>query len=177
MRYRLIAEDSDYSLFSVVMIRKIADDFKTACMKHKFIVRDFQYDKQRFELSQLELEGMEEKKEATRNDLFEWCKVGFSEVFSAWTHIKAVRVFVESILRYGLPARNVTVLLRVPYKNEKKVHRFLREEYKHLAGQHADVKEEDLIKAGGAAAYATGIDFYPYVLIAIQVSGFPLLKL
>lgn len=158
------------------MIRKIADDFRTACMKHRFIVRDFTFDEKRFELSQLELSGMEEKREETRTDLYDWCKVAFSEMFAAWTHIKAMRVFVESILRYGLPARNVTVLLKVPYRNEKKVHRALMKEFKHLASQQVDdVKEEDLIRAGGgAAALATGMDFYPYVLIAIQLSSLPL---
>lgn len=29
-----------------------------------------------------------------------WLKVNFSECFCAWVHIKALRVFVESVLRY-----------------------------------------------------------------------------
>ena len=29
-----------------------------------------------------------------------WLKVNFSQVFSAWLHLKALRVFSESILRY-----------------------------------------------------------------------------
>lgn len=28
-----------------------------------------------------------------------WLKVNFSEVFVAWIHLKALRVFVESVLR------------------------------------------------------------------------------
>lgn len=31
------------------------------------------------------------------------CKANFGEVFAAWMHVKALRVFVESVLRYGLP--------------------------------------------------------------------------
>ena len=31
--------------------------------------------------------------------LVRWLKVNFSEAFSAWIHVKALRVFVESVLR------------------------------------------------------------------------------
>ena len=32
--------------------------------------------------------------------LMNWLKVNFSQAFSAWIHLKAVRVFTESVLRY-----------------------------------------------------------------------------
>lgn len=32
--------------------------------------------------------------------LLRWLKVNFSEAFIAWIHIKALRVFVESVLRF-----------------------------------------------------------------------------
>lgn len=37
--------------------------------------------------------------------LLRWLKVNFSEAFIAWIHIKALRVFVESVLRcvVGMP--------------------------------------------------------------------------
>lgn len=31
--------------------------------------------------------------------LVRWLKVNFSECFCAWVHVKALRVFVESVLR------------------------------------------------------------------------------
>lgn len=31
--------------------------------------------------------------------LVRWLKVNFSECFCAWIHVKALRVFVESVLR------------------------------------------------------------------------------
>jgi len=33
----------------------------------------------------------------------EWITTAFSETAIAWTHLKAVRLFVESVLRFGLP--------------------------------------------------------------------------
>ena len=43
-----------------------------------------------------------------------WLKVNFSQVFSAWVHLKALRVFTESVLRYvnvqEVTANDVTTL-------------------------------------------------------------------
>ena len=46
--------------------------------------------------------------------LMNWLKVNFSQVFSAWVHLKALRVFTESVLRYvnvqEVTANDVTTL-------------------------------------------------------------------
>ncbi len=34
--------------------------------------------------------------------LMNWLKVNFSQTFSAWVHLKALRVFTESVLRYSM---------------------------------------------------------------------------
>jgi len=39
----------------------------------------------------------------------------------AWIHIKAIRIFVESVLRYGLPPRYTAVVVEPVLKNEKKI--------------------------------------------------------
>ncbi len=39
---------------------------------------------------------------APQGPLVRWLKVNFSEAFIAWTHIKALRVFTESVLRYSV---------------------------------------------------------------------------
>ena len=36
---------------------------------------------------------------SSQGPLVRWLKVNFSEAFIAWIHIKALRVFVESVLR------------------------------------------------------------------------------
>jgi hypothetical protein len=33
--------------------------------------------------------------------LIRYCRTNFAEAFVAWIHLKAIRVFVESVLRYG----------------------------------------------------------------------------
>ena len=42
-----------------------------------------------------------------------WCKTHYGDAFVAWMHIKVIRVFVESVLRYGLPVDFTAVLYKV----------------------------------------------------------------
>jgi V-type H+-transporting ATPase subunit C len=168
----LIAEDNEYGLWSVVLIRKMAADFESTCRKNKFIVRQFEYDAQREELSKQDKIDIEKKKETVKSDLFVWCKMAFSECFSAWIHMKAIRVFVESVLRYGLPPRFCSVLLKVQ-KNEQKIHKYFKDTYKLQEELFEGVDEESLSAMGQFG----NMEFHPYVLITVNTAGSSLLKL
>ncbi|XP_044910898.1 V-type proton ATPase subunit C 2 isoform X17 [Felis catus] len=122
---KLIAEDNEGGLFTVTLFRKVIDDFKTKAKENKFTVREFYYDekeikREREELSRLLSDKKQQyqtscvalkKGSSTFPDhkvqgpLLRWLKVNFSEAFIAWIHIKALRVFVESVLRSGRPPR------------------------------------------------------------------------
>ncbi|KAG2381373.1 hypothetical protein C9374_006362 [Naegleria lovaniensis] len=65
----LIYEDNDSALFNVVVLKKIADDFKSACLKRKFVVREFSYDEDKANLSHMEKEEMDEKLKNTKKEL------------------------------------------------------------------------------------------------------------
>lgn len=45
---------------------------------------------------------------APQGPLVRWLKVNFSEAFIAWIHIKALRVFTESVLRYSVAYKTVS---------------------------------------------------------------------
>ena len=57
--------------------------------------------------------------------LVQWGKTYFSETFTSWIHLKAVRLFVESVLRYGLPANFQGALLEPTKKKEKQLRQVL----------------------------------------------------
>ncbi len=50
----------------------------------------------------------------------------------AWIHVKALRAFVESVLRYGLPVTFQAMLLRPQRKAGKRLQEELNKLYKHL---------------------------------------------
>ncbi|XP_014647644.1 PREDICTED: V-type proton ATPase subunit C 2 isoform X1 [Ceratotherium simum simum] len=64
--------------------------------------------------------------------LLRWLKVNFSEAFIAWIHIKALRVFVESVLRYGLPVNFQAVLLQPKKSSTKRLREVLNSVFRHL---------------------------------------------
>ncbi|GAB5570056.1 V-type proton ATPase subunit C 2 isoform X19 [Prionailurus iriomotensis] len=101
---KLIAEDNEGGLFTVTLFRKVIDDFKTKAKENKFTVREFYYDEKEIKREREELSRLLSDKKQQYGPLLRWLKVNFSEAFIAWIHIKALRVFVESVLRYGLPA-------------------------------------------------------------------------
>uniref|UniRef100_A0A3P9MCJ8 V-type proton ATPase subunit C n=1 Tax=Oryzias latipes TaxID=8090 RepID=A0A3P9MCJ8_ORYLA len=61
-----------------------------------------------------------------------WLMVNFSQLFIAWIHLKAIGVFVESVLRYGLPVNYQALLLQTDKKHSKKLRDTLSSLFKHL---------------------------------------------
>jgi hypothetical protein len=46
------------------------------------------------------------------SQLKSWSERHYGESMSAWMHIKIIRSFVEAVLRYGLPVKYQTVILK-----------------------------------------------------------------
>lgn len=80
--------------------------------------------------------------------LVRWLQVNFGELFAAWIHVKALRVFVESVLRYGLPVNFQGMLVHPQKKTVKRLKEVLNQLYSHLdsggAGGNIDVKPKFL---------------------------------
>uniref|UniRef100_F6RUH5 V-type proton ATPase subunit C n=1 Tax=Equus caballus TaxID=9796 RepID=F6RUH5_HORSE len=99
----VLSEDQDSYLCNVTLFRKAVDDFRHKARENKFIVRDFQYNEEEMKADKEEMNRLSTDKKKQFGPLVRWLKVNFSEAFIAWIHVKALRVFVESVLRYGLP--------------------------------------------------------------------------
>lgn len=63
------------------------------------MVRDFVYDEEALNHGKNERNKLAQEKNKQFGPLVRWLKINFSELFSAWIHVKALRVFVESVLR------------------------------------------------------------------------------
>ncbi|XP_042601111.1 V-type proton ATPase subunit C 1-B-like [Cyprinus carpio] len=129
---KLLFEDQDSGLFSVALFRKAIDDFKHKARENKFTVRDFQYNEEEMKADKEEMTRLSTDKKKQFGPLVRWLKVNFSEAFIALIHIKALRVFTESVLRYGLPVNFQAMLLQPNKKNVKKLRKGLQDRYKHL---------------------------------------------
>lgn len=48
-----------------------------------------------------------------QTELLKLTRINFSEAYQLLAHLKTVRMFVESVLRYGLPADYAGVIVKV----------------------------------------------------------------
>merc|ERR550519_2396834 len=126
--------DQEHALVTVSLFHKVVDEFKNRARENRFNVRDFTYDDEELKAGKSELTKLHTDKKKAFPPLVRWLKVNFGECFTAWIHVKALRVFVESVLRYGLPVNFQAMLLLPNKKSSKKLRETLNSLYGHLDG-------------------------------------------
>jgi len=164
----LVAEDSDYSAYAVVLFRRAVDDFKAAARAKGFQAKDVAA----VPASMAEdhggastvgdackpLDALRADVESKRSALVDWCLVSYGEAFSSWIHVTAIRLFAESILRYGLPPQFVAVLMKPNQKYQTQVRRILASHFGAIGGHHFAGEG-----SGG------GEDLFPYVSFGLNI--------
>ncbi|VIO86707.1 Uncharacterized protein BM_BM13998 [Brugia malayi] len=164
---RLITEDGDQMLFSVTLFKKVIDEYKTHCRENKFIVRDFVYDEESLKIGRNERDKLIQEKQRQYAPLVRWLKINFGEIFSAFVHVKALRVFVESVLRYGLPVNFQATVIEPNKNSHKKLRASLHNLYLHLdtsaAGPIEAIEDNPILMSLGMH------DYYPYVFFKINI--------
>ncbi|CAA7264697.1 unnamed protein product [Cyclocybe aegerita] len=146
---KLIAEDDEFALFGLVIFRRVHDDFVQKCREHKFIVREFVYSEEEIAKQQQELEMAGTTEKELWTELLRLARTNFSESFQILVHLKVVRLFVESVLRYGLPAEYIGIVVK-PEPNAKKIFNVLQTQFAYLrsksnAGQNVKPGGDELL--------------------------------
>jgi len=175
---KCLKEDPEFGLYRVIVFKKCADAFKSAAKDKKYTVREFVYDEARKEMGEKEKEDKTKEYKGKLSLLKTWCNLNFSECYSMSLHIKAIRVFVESVMRFGLtepnptsyssqkgPRRpNFTAFLLQPSKGKAEV---LRKDLAKLyatSGKFQDGDDDNIVVPGGISD-----EFYPYVYVPITL--------
>jgi len=160
-------DDDEFVLYRVVVMRKGADSYRNLCRDRRYTVRPFKYDPDDHKSQKDKRRSLELQKANVYRSLVNWCNTTFGELFNAWLHIKAMRVFVEAVLRYGLPDDFSSILLKPKKGFEKKLREALSELYSKLSG---DSSLADQLEAGETDLSGMGADFYPYVYLPINLT-------
>ncbi|CDW54631.1 V type proton ATPase subunit C [Trichuris trichiura] len=166
---RLLYEDNDNGLYSVTLFRKVVDEYRTHCRENKFIVRDFVYDEHLLAQGKNERNRLAAEKNKQFGPLVRWLKINFSEMFSAWIHVKALRVFVESVLRYGLPVNFQAALLQ-PNKRAvtKRLKDLLNQLYAYLDVGNMGTGNFEMTEDVSKLLSFGQQEYYPYVFLKIN---------
>ncbi|CAN6907881.1 unnamed protein product [Brassica oleracea] len=160
-------EDNEYALYTVTLFTRVADNFRTNAREKGFQVRDFEHSVEAQETRKQELEKLVQDQESLRSSLLQWCYTSYGEVFSSWMHFCAVRIFAESIMRYGLPPAFLACVLSPAVKSEKKV-RSILERLCDSTNSLYWKSEED---AGAMAGLAGDSETHPYVSFTINLAN------
>ncbi|KAG7154504.1 V-type proton ATPase subunit C-like [Homarus americanus] len=149
---RMIFEDHDHGLFTVTLFSKVVDEYKLHARENKFVVREFTYNEEELTAGKNELSKLINDKKR------HFC-------FICWIHVKAIRVFVESVLRYGLPVNFQAILVHPHKKSMKRLRDTLNQLYAHLDSS-ATGGAGDTVDIPGLGFNTS--EYYPYVYFKIN---------
>jgi V-type H+-transporting ATPase subunit C len=108
-----ITSDDEYTLFAVTTFKKHGQEFIHKCREKKWTPRDYKYVEGGQEEEQKELERVTKEKRKLWGEALRLGRTGWSEGAMVWVHILALRTFVETVLRYGLPLDFVCGIVKV----------------------------------------------------------------
>lgn len=162
---RHITEDNDYVMMSVVLFKRVVDEFKAAARTKGYQVREYVAPAEGVEQGTAQLDTLKRDVDARKGSLETWCRTAFGEAFVAWIHIVTVRLFVEAILRYGLPPQFQAAVMAPAEKQDARLRAV-------LAGKFGDGKgaiwKDD--GSGTGAGLAGDTEMFPYVSFSVNVT-------
>lgn len=156
---RLLNSDSEFHLFAVTLFKKYESEFLHAARENKWIPRNFKYSESTIEGLRNEYSQAKKDEFILKNDLLRLTKEAFTEIFLCWSHIKFLRVFIESVLRYGLPPNFYCFVLKPKHLDAAK--KELIEKFGYLGGKSG--ANDDLHEYAGIV----DTDYEPFVIYTV----------
>ncbi|KAH9887794.1 ATPase, V1 complex, subunit C [Xylariomycetidae sp. FL2044] len=129
-----VAQDDEFVLFAVTTFKKHGAEFEQKCREQKWTPRQYKYVEGGKEEEKKQLERVQREEKKVWGEALRISRTGWSEAVMIWAHVMALRVFVESVLRYGLPLEFVSALVLTNPKLVKKVKTALDSSYSYLGG-------------------------------------------
>jgi hypothetical protein len=155
--------EGEFVLYRIVVFKKGADTIKHLCREARYTVRPFAYDPREEQEAASEKKRLLKDRKKLYGFLVRFAKTQYSDIFSAWIHLKAMRVFAESVLRFGLPVDYHATLIEPKKGKEQKLRAILKDLYKDLpnAALAESIEGEQDLSGFGA-------EFYPYIYFGIN---------
>jgi V-type H+-transporting ATPase subunit C len=108
-----VSQDDEFSLYAVTTFKKHSQEFVHKCRERKWVPRDFKYKEGGKEEEEKEVDRVAAEERKLWGETLRLGRTGWSEAVQAWVHVLVLRVFVETVLRYGLPLDFVCGMLTV----------------------------------------------------------------
>lgn len=108
-----VDHDDEFILYAVATFKKHGADFVQKCREQKWTPRQYTHVEGGREEEQRELDRVTNEERKVCGEALRIGRTGWSESVMIWFHVLTLRVFVEAVLRYGLPLDYVTALIKV----------------------------------------------------------------
>jgi len=161
-----VVTDGDHAMYAVTLFRAGVEAFKMGCRDRRYTVREYEFTPTAADDAAEEASRVEAEATSSAAAFGAWTSTAYAEAFMVALHLKVLRVYVESVLRYGLPVDfDVTAVFPAGSKGVSRVRKQLGEMYAHLAGGR-----------GGGGGDAEGVmvpgimpdkEFFPYVSVDV----------
>ncbi|KAK2047045.1 V-ATPase subunit C [Colletotrichum somersetense] len=175
-----VASDEEFTLFAATAFKKHSAEFLQKCREQKWTPRQYKYVEGGKEEEQRELDRLAREEKKTWGEALRIGRTGWSESVMIWLHVLALRVFVEAVLRYGLPLDYVSVLVKTNSKLSKKVKTALDSNYSYLGGNAFGrdkrgkiTKDDAMLSSEMAAAGLGGGEGHEYTAYVYYEFDFP----
>lgn len=113
-----VTSDDEFTLYAVTVFKKYGAEFVHKCREMKWTPRDYKYVEGGREAEQKEVERVGREERKVWGEALRLGRTGWSESVMIWIHVLTLRVFVETVLRYGLPLDFVCGLVKVSAPQE-----------------------------------------------------------
>ena len=108
-----VDSDNEYTLFTVTTFKKYSHDFIHKVRENKWTPRDFTYKEGGDAEEKKELDKTQKEERRLWGEMLRLARTSYSEAVEDWIHVLALRAFVETVLRYGLPLDFVCGIAKV----------------------------------------------------------------
>ena len=134
------------------------DNFKRACRERRFAARDFVYSAEGYTKLIQTRQRLEQEVQSQTAVITGIYRDAWSDVMHGLVHVKAMRIFVESVLRYGMPAKFASFIITPPANKipaARKALAIVLGSKSQMAGHSDDKEEKD-----------DDEEFFPYVSLS-----------
>lgn len=176
-----VTHDDEFTLFAVTTFKKHSAEFQHKCREMRWTPRDYKYVEGGVEEERKEVEKVSRDERKIWGEALRLGRTGWSESVMIWIHVLTLRVFVETVLRYGLPLDYVCGLIKTTPKQAKKAKATLDSTYSYLGGnafgrdKKGKVTKDDsalsseMAAAGVGAHGGEGKEYTAYVYYEFEI--------
>ncbi|KAF2401460.1 vacuolar ATP synthase-like protein subunit C 1 [Trichodelitschia bisporula] len=172
-----ITADDEFKLYAVTTFKKTAAEFVHKCREKRWTPRDYTYVEGGGEEEAREVASLEREAQKVWGEALRLGRTGYSESAQVLVHVLALRVFVETVLRYGLPLDFICGLVETTPKAAKKVKSNLDNNYSSLGGNAFTrdkrgkvVADDQALTAEIQAATHGGDEYTAYVYYEFEIA-------